>query len=297
MGLMTAAKSLRRVRLLATPWTAAHQAPLSMGFSRQEHWSGVPLPSPTYDRIASKLWYFWKLGSFWCWAQILNVIRYMWVLKGPTTERTARPTQSSCSPQGWPRTGQALEWGSGQHSQHLTLEGGCRAVVWEVFLPRLRPTGDCYKDPGKGARWCGAGSSILIRWERRGRGHSCQADLSGVMWSACHGSEPWFGKNKEARPLCLLQPRNAAGARPWPIRNAGWECGTNAVWRGRRSWRWERAHKAGGQAPRFQLWYPSPASGEPRIPELLAPLPHGDPLRWWWWGGGEWKVQMQTPQP
>ena len=39
-------KSLSRVRLPATPWTAAHQAPLSMGFSRQEYWSGVPLPSP-----------------------------------------------------------------------------------------------------------------------------------------------------------------------------------------------------------------------------------------------------------
>ena len=34
-----------RVRLFATPWTAAHQPPLSMGFSRQEYWSGVPLPS------------------------------------------------------------------------------------------------------------------------------------------------------------------------------------------------------------------------------------------------------------
>ena len=39
-------KSLSNVRLLATPWTAAHQAPPSMGFSRQEHRSGVPLPSP-----------------------------------------------------------------------------------------------------------------------------------------------------------------------------------------------------------------------------------------------------------
>ena len=39
-------KSLSRVRLLATPWTAAHQAPPSMGFSRQEYWSGVPSPSP-----------------------------------------------------------------------------------------------------------------------------------------------------------------------------------------------------------------------------------------------------------
>ena len=39
-------KSLSRVRLLATPWTAAHQALPSMGFSRQEYWSGVPSPSP-----------------------------------------------------------------------------------------------------------------------------------------------------------------------------------------------------------------------------------------------------------
>ena len=38
-------KSLSRVRLLATPWTAAHQAPPSMGFSRQEYWSGLPLLS------------------------------------------------------------------------------------------------------------------------------------------------------------------------------------------------------------------------------------------------------------
>ena len=39
-------KSLSRVRLSATPWTAAYQAPRSMGFSRQEYWSGVPSPSP-----------------------------------------------------------------------------------------------------------------------------------------------------------------------------------------------------------------------------------------------------------
>ena len=39
-------KSLSRVRLFTTPWTAAYQAPPSMGFSRQEYWSGVPLPSP-----------------------------------------------------------------------------------------------------------------------------------------------------------------------------------------------------------------------------------------------------------
>ena len=37
-----------RVRLCATPSTAAHQAPLSLGFSRQEHWSGLPVPSPMH---------------------------------------------------------------------------------------------------------------------------------------------------------------------------------------------------------------------------------------------------------
>ena len=39
-------KLLSRVQLLATPWTVAYQAPPSMGFSRQEYWSGLPFPSP-----------------------------------------------------------------------------------------------------------------------------------------------------------------------------------------------------------------------------------------------------------
>ena len=39
-------KSLSRVRLFATPWTVAYNAPLSMEFSRQEYWSGLPFPSP-----------------------------------------------------------------------------------------------------------------------------------------------------------------------------------------------------------------------------------------------------------
>ena len=41
-------KSLSRFRLFATPWTVASQAPPSVGFSRQEYWSGLPFPSPTY---------------------------------------------------------------------------------------------------------------------------------------------------------------------------------------------------------------------------------------------------------
>ena len=44
-------KLLKRVRLFTTPWTAAYQAPLSMGLSRQEYWSGLPLPSPSYIHL------------------------------------------------------------------------------------------------------------------------------------------------------------------------------------------------------------------------------------------------------
>ena len=52
-------KLLSRVRLFATPWTAAYQVPPSMGFSRQEYWSGVPLPSPI---VLNTLW---KLNKYY----------------------------------------------------------------------------------------------------------------------------------------------------------------------------------------------------------------------------------------
>ena len=68
-------KSVSRARLLATPWTAAHQAPPSMGLSRQEYWSGVPVPSPrsaweeffllllertlVWQVLQKKIWGYW----------------------------------------------------------------------------------------------------------------------------------------------------------------------------------------------------------------------------------------------
>ena len=63
-------KLLSRVRLLATPWTAAHQAPLSMGFSRQEYWSGVPLPSPTVWLQLYKIEGGWR--QFWWFLKSQN---------------------------------------------------------------------------------------------------------------------------------------------------------------------------------------------------------------------------------
>ena len=53
-------KSLSRVWLLATPRTAAYQAPPSMGFSRQQYWSGVPLPSKGLQRRDTLVWGMWE---------------------------------------------------------------------------------------------------------------------------------------------------------------------------------------------------------------------------------------------
>ena len=58
-------KSPSRVLLSATPWTAAHQAPLSMGFSRQECWSGVPLPSPTKVLSSAQIKLSSSLTTVW----------------------------------------------------------------------------------------------------------------------------------------------------------------------------------------------------------------------------------------
>ena len=57
-----------RVRLCATPETAAHQAPPSLGFSRQEHWSGLPFPSPMNEKWKVKvksLSHVWLLATPW----------------------------------------------------------------------------------------------------------------------------------------------------------------------------------------------------------------------------------------
>ena len=51
------AQLFSRVQLFATPWTVAYQAPPSMGFSRREYWSGVPLPSPTTPTATLQKWY------------------------------------------------------------------------------------------------------------------------------------------------------------------------------------------------------------------------------------------------
>ena len=67
-------KSLSGVQLFATPWTAANQAPPSMGFSRQEYWSGVPLPSLFCHRQTCIYVYYRKeLTSCWICFSYFNL--------------------------------------------------------------------------------------------------------------------------------------------------------------------------------------------------------------------------------
>jgi len=97
--------------LLATPWTAAYQAPPSMGFSRQEYWSGVPLPSPVYFAVEQFLnlstidvfgWMVLCHGglsvALWSVQQCLCPLIY-WMLEAypsPTPAMTIRSVSKHC---------------------------------------------------------------------------------------------------------------------------------------------------------------------------------------------------------
>ena len=70
-------KALSRVWLLATPWTAACQAPPSMGFSRQEYWSGVPLPSPIMSIL------YPGISPKGCWDSVLTGLCGSWFVLLP----------------------------------------------------------------------------------------------------------------------------------------------------------------------------------------------------------------------
>ena len=69
-------KSLSRVRLLVTPWTAAYQAPPSMGFSRQEYWSGVPLPSLIYKCDHIIFIFLWFISFSIMSLRFIHVVAY-----------------------------------------------------------------------------------------------------------------------------------------------------------------------------------------------------------------------------
>ena len=86
-------KSFSSVRLVATPWTAAHQAPPSMGVSRQEYWSGVPLPSP-YNVCSLIDWH--KLKETSLVVYFFSTIAHLWVYKKRQQEIYKRLNAQRC---------------------------------------------------------------------------------------------------------------------------------------------------------------------------------------------------------
>ena len=77
-------KLLSHVWLFATPWFIAYQAPSSMGFSRQEYWSGLPFPSPGHlpDPRGDRIWVSCIVGrrfSFWATRELIGVIKHLWL--------------------------------------------------------------------------------------------------------------------------------------------------------------------------------------------------------------------------
>ena len=106
-----------RVWLCATPQTAAHQAPPSLGFSKQEHWSGLPFPSPTYE---SEKWK-WK----WNWSRV-RLLSTPWTAAYQAPPSMGFSRQEYCSGVPLPSPGLKL------HIQKTKLMASGPNTSWEI---------------------------------------------------------------------------------------------------------------------------------------------------------------------
>ena len=172
-------KSLSRIWLLATPWTAAYQAPPSMGFSRQEYWSGVLLPSPyicvcvcvcVCVYIYISLWSLykesWALKNICFWTVVLEK-----TLESPwTTRRSNQSILKEISP---------------EYSLGRTDAEAETPILW----PPDAKNWLIWKDPDAGKDW---------RWEEKG---TTQDEMVGWHHWQCtwvlvnSGSWWWTGRH------------------------------------------------------------------------------------------------------
>ena len=115
--------SLSRVRLFVTPWTVAHQVLLSMGFSRQEYWSGLPFPSAG-DLLDPRI----KLGSpalqaVWATREACTCVRTSLLISGVTVTEPNWGLLAGC-------TAKPATWGDGKYSIYCR----CQEREWEMSL-------------------------------------------------------------------------------------------------------------------------------------------------------------------
>ena len=112
-------KSLSCVWLLATPWTAAYQAPLPMGFSRREYWSGVPLPSPNVNE-----------GSPNCDPGHVAPARPRWLLRGWGCRKQGEQGDGT-GPDGW---GRRKRVNSVSQRLHLPTHRMLNSLTWNLIF-------------------------------------------------------------------------------------------------------------------------------------------------------------------
>ena len=180
-------KSLSRVRLFATPWTIAHQAPLSMGFSRQEYWSGLPVPSPSYSHRSPQK----ENWDLWLGRKTVEIFRqwlgYRKVFPDDTEGKICLPFQEMWVPSlGWE---DPLEEEMVTHSYSLFLPGkshgqrslasyifpmeSCKSQIqlseWNNHTTRLQEMGQKSSDP-----------QVFLTWK---------SGKNRAFWACSHASE------------------------------------------------------------------------------------------------------------
>jgi len=127
-------KSFSRVWLLATAWTAAYQAPPSMGFSRREHWSGVPLPSPT----SGKSWGNLILESLVYTALLWTYHNSFWKKKSPfsSVQFSCSVMSDSLRPHELQHTRPPCPSSTpGVHSNSCPSSWWCHPAIWSSVVP------------------------------------------------------------------------------------------------------------------------------------------------------------------
>ena len=169
-------KSLSRVRLLATPWTAAYQAPLLMGFSRQEYWSGLPLLSShkTLSKMepqpGSECWSV----PYWLAKSCYFTVSLTWGRKVWDAELPFLYTHGLC-PAGDPSCSQDLGRASWGGHTRQALNTGCSSQLRSeggILVGSGRTPGGRRWRMGRGKGQVFPGGSDLDRrgsWVRTGR--------------------------------------------------------------------------------------------------------------------------------
>ena len=154
-------KSLSRVQLFETPWTAAYKGPPSMGFSRQEYWSGVPLPSPiNLDSILKSRDITLPTKVHLVKAMVFPVVMHR--CESWTTKKAEHRGIDAFEPWCWRRL-LRVPWTARRSNQSIlkeisleySLEGLMLKLKLQYFGYLMRRTDSLLKDPdaGKDSRW------------------------------------------------------------------------------------------------------------------------------------------------